>query len=73
MKSPPALVIVSFVLAGIAFLLPWVTHFADLGLSFLAHAGWIVMGVTAFVSHRKCALRVLLGAPYALFWPTVLV
>ncbi len=73
MKSLPALVIVSFGLAAIAFLLPWVTHFADQGLSFLALAGWIVVSVWALASHGKRALFVLLGAPFALFWPAVLV
>ena len=73
MKSPPALVIVSFALAGVAFFLPWVTHFADQGLSFLAHAAWIAVSVSALVSHKKRALPVLLGAPFALFWPIVLV
>ena len=73
MKSPPALVVVSLVLAAIAFLLPWVTHFADQGLSFFALAGWIVVSVWALASYRKRALLVLLGTPFALFWPAVLV
>ena len=73
MKRPPNLVIVSFILAGIAFLLPWITHFADQGLSFLAHAGWAVVSVSALVSQGKRALLVLLGAPFALFWPATLV
>jgi hypothetical protein len=72
MKPPVALTTVSFVLAGSAFLLPWITHFADQGLSFLAHAGWVVVSAFALVSHGRRALLVLLGAPFALFWPVVL-
>jgi hypothetical protein len=73
MKPPPTLVIVSFVLAGIAFLLPWITHFADQGLSFLTHIGWVVVAVLALARHGKRALLILLGVPFALFWPIALV
>ena len=67
------MIIVSFILAGGAFLLPWITHFADQGLSFLALAGWVVVSVLALARHGKRALLVLLGAPFALFWPIALV
>jgi len=73
MKPFVALTTASFILAGSAFLLPWITHFADQGLSFLAHICWVVVSVLALVSQGKRALPVLLGAPFALFWPVVLV
>jgi len=67
------LTITSFVLAGIAFLLPWVTHFADQGLSFLAHACWLGVSIFALATDGRRALWVLIGAPFALFWPIGLV
>jgi hypothetical protein len=73
MKAIHTSVIVSFILAGIAFLVPWVTHFADQGLSVLAHLAWVGVAVIALVRHGRRALLVLLGAPFALFWPIVLV
>jgi hypothetical protein len=73
MKPSQGLVIASLGLAAVAFALPWVTHFADGGISFLAHAAWAVIATLAFVKHGRHALLALIGVPFALFWPGVLV
>ena len=68
----PPLVPASLALAFVAFGLPWLTHFADRGLSVLAILGWLVVSIAAFVRERSRALPVLAGVPFALFWPAAI-
>jgi hypothetical protein len=65
--------IVSLVLAALAFGLPWVTHFADGGLSIGLHLAWLVFVAATLWTHGRRGLWLLLGAPLALFWPGTLV
>jgi hypothetical protein len=67
-----ARLVASFVLAALAFGVPWLTHFADGGLSFLSHLAWIGLALETLVRFRGRGLWVLLGAPLAMFWPVSL-
>ena len=60
-------------LGAIAFLLPWLTHFADGGLSFLAHFGWLALAIAALVHGGRGWLWLLLSTALALFWPATLI
>ena len=62
-------VIVSYVVAAVACGLPFVTHFADYGISFLMHLAWIAIAFDVLRRHGRNGAWVLLGAPLALFWP----
>lgn len=64
--------IASLVVAAIAFGLPWITHFADHGLSAVMLLGWIGLLIGALIKYRARGLWLLLGAPLALYWPAVL-
>jgi hypothetical protein len=68
-SRPSALAIASLLLAALAFGLPWLTHFADQGLSFLLLLVWLIVTVTALVRDRRRGLAALVGVPFALFWP----
>lgn len=68
-----ARLILSLVLAAAAFGLPWVTHFADGGVSVALHLLWLALVVATLWTHRRRGLWLLLGAPLALFWPGLLV
>lgn len=63
----------SLAAALLAFAVPWLTHFADRGLSVIFVLLWIGLLITAVVKHRWRGLWLLLGAPLALFWPAVLI
>ena len=67
-----ARLVASLALAACAFGLPWLTHFADQGISIIAHLAWIGLLIEAFLRFRSRALWLLLGAPLALFWPVSL-
>jgi hypothetical protein len=73
MARPSALVIASLLLAAVAFGLPWLTHFADQGLSFLMLLAWLAVTGAALVRDRRRGLAALIGVPFALFWPAAVV
>lgn len=66
------LVLGSLALAFVAFGIPWLTHFADGGLSVLALLCWLAVSIIAFVREKRRALAVLAGVPFALFWPAAI-
>lgn len=59
----------SFALAAAAFGLPWLTHFADNGLSILLVLAWIAVAAGALWTRGRRGAWCLLGAPFALYWP----
>ena len=65
--------LVSLAAALAAFALPWLTHFADYGVSVLLHLIWIVLLIRGFVTFGWRGAWFLFGAPLALFWPAALV
>ncbi len=65
--------ILSLVLAAAAFGLPWVTHFADGGVSIALHLLWAALVSATLWTHGRRGLWLLSGAPLALFWPSFLV
>ncbi len=65
--------VLSLVLAAAAFGLPWVTHFADGGLSIALHLFWIALAIAALVTQGRQGLWLLVGAPLALYWPGLLI
>ena len=64
--------VVSLALAALAFGLPWLTHFADRGLSIAVHLSWIGLAIETLVRHGSRGAWLLLAAPLALFWPVSL-
>ena len=64
-----ARLIASFVLAALAFGVPWLTHFADGGLSLLLHLAWTGLVLETLFRFLGRGLWILLAAPLALFWP----
>jgi hypothetical protein len=58
----------SLALAVLAWALPWLTHFADGGISILLLVLWMASIVAGLVRFRWRGLWLLLGAPFALFW-----
>lgn len=65
--------ILSLVLAAAAFGFPWITHFADAGLSITLVLLWLTLVAATLWTHGKRGLWLLVGAPLALFWPALLV
>ena len=65
--------ILSLVLAAASFGLPWVTHFADGGVSIALHLLWIALTAATLWTHGRRGLWLLAGAPLALYWPGLLV
>jgi hypothetical protein len=72
-SRPSALAITSLVLAVLAFGLPWLTHFADQGLTFLVLLAWLIVTVIALVRDRRRGLAALAGVPFAVFWPAAVI
>ena len=66
------LLVVSSVVALLAFAIPWLTHFADRGISFALLLVWIGLVVAGLIRHRLRGVWLLAGAPLALFWPVAL-
>ncbi|HUO89317.1 MAG TPA: hypothetical protein VMU08_09095 [Rhizomicrobium sp.] len=60
--------VASLALALLAWGVPWLTHFADRGLSLLLLALWLASVVGGLIRFRWRGLWLLLGAPLALFW-----
>jgi hypothetical protein len=58
----------SLVVAVLAWALPWLTHFADGGISILLLVLWFASIVAGLIRFRRRGLWLLLGAPAALFW-----
>jgi hypothetical protein len=56
--------ILSLVLAAAAFGLPWLTHFADGGVSIALHIFWIALCIATLWTHGRRGLWLLLGAPW---------
>jgi hypothetical protein len=69
---PATFLLPSLAVAALAFGLPWLTHFADRGLSLLLHLAWFGLLVAALIRTGRRGLWLLLGAPLVLFWPVVL-
>ncbi len=67
------LLILSFIVAALAFAVPWLTHFADAGFSIAIVFIWCGLSIAAIVRHGRRGLFVLTGAPLALFWPVALI
>ena len=61
--------LVSYGVAALACFLPFVTHFADSGISLVLHLAWIAIAVDVLRRHGRQGAWVLIGAPFALFWP----
>jgi hypothetical protein len=72
--SPPLrnLLVISSIVAALAFGIPWLTHFADQGISFTLLLLWIGLVVAGLMRYRLRGLWLLTGAPLALFWPVAL-
>ena len=68
-----SLLILSLVVAALAFGVPWLTHFADYGLSTALIVIWFSLLIAGIAKYRKRGLWLLTTAPLALFWPVVLV
>ena len=67
------LLILSLIVAALAFAVPWLTHFADAGSSVAIILIWCGLLVASVVRHGRRGLFVLAGAPLALFWPVALI
>ena len=67
------LLFLSLFVALLAFALPWLTHFADRGISVALILLWIGLVIAAVVKHGWRGLWLLLGVPLALFWPAVVI
>ena len=63
----------SLVLAVLAFGLPWLTHFADGGLSIVLPLLWLASVVAGIAQLGRRGLWLLAGAPLVLFWPAAIV
>ena len=72
LMRPATFLLPSLAVAAFAFGLPWLTHFADRGLSLLFHLAWFGLLVAALIRTGWRGLWLLLGAPLVLFWPVVL-
>jgi hypothetical protein len=70
---PSTLAVVSLPLAAVAFGLPWLTHFADQGLSFVALLAWLGVTIAALVRDWRRGLLAVVGVPFALFWPAAVI
>ncbi len=62
----------SLALAALAFGLPWLTHFADGGLSILLPVLWLASVVAAIARLGWRGLWLLAGTPLILFWPVTI-
>ena len=65
--------IASLVLAALACGLPFLTHFADGGLSILLFVLWLISLVIGFARFGWRGVWFLLGAPLGLFWVVTLI
>lgn len=70
--QPRQLLAISSVVAALAFGIPWLTHFADRGISFALLLVWIGLVIAGLIRYRLRGLWLLSGAPLALFWPVAL-
>jgi hypothetical protein len=69
-KNFRATLIASLALAAMAFAAPWLMSFnASEMLALL----WVALALLALFSFKKRGLWFLVGAPLALYWPTVIV
>jgi hypothetical protein len=69
MRGVTRALLVSLAVAACAFGFPWLTHFADSGVSLVLHLVWIALLVRGLVQFGWRGSWFLLGAPLALFWP----
>ena len=67
------LLVVSLVVAALAFAIPWLTHFADRGFSAGMVLAWLGLLTAGLIKHGRRALWLLAGTPLALFWPMVVI
>lgn len=67
------LLLLSLFVAALAFVVPWLTHFADRGFSIGMVLFWLGLLIVGLLRHRARGLWLLSGAPLALFWPVVLI
>jgi hypothetical protein len=67
------LLILSLIVAALAFTVPWLTHFADAGFSVAIILLWGILLIASIVRHGRRGLFLLAGAPLALFWPVALI
>lgn len=67
------LLILSLIVAVLAFVIPWITHFADAGFSVAIVLIWCGLLAVSVARHGRRGLFVLSGAPLALFWPAALI
>ena len=66
------LLLLSLLVAALAFAVPWLTHFADRGFSVAMVLFWLGLLIVGLIKHRLRGLWLLAGAPFALFWSVVL-